>query len=198
MSHYGRLHLENGKIFLPLVARACDSQQNTLIPRRLDIPVFLSLRVVKDPSPRQPQWQRQLPAHFLIVEPESDKVALGVRILFKGFSPMQNSHVVHEANITLLHSRSHLVLSSNEVYCIQRFSLGLVQTWYAIGPRIFRRVADQQTTRKINDDLVILAVHDGTLVVGWVSTEPSAVSVSIFKQSLRQDVLRVERPVWLG
>ena len=59
-------------------------------------------------------------------------------------------------------------------------------------------MADQQTTREIDDDLVVLAVHDGALVVRGVSTEPDAASVSIFRAVVARDGLRVERPVWLG
>ena len=163
--------------------------------------MILSVRVIKDPRPRQPQRPRQLPAHLVVVEPEPDEVALGVRIVLKGFPPMQDRHVVHEADIPLLHPRSHLVLASNGVDCVQRFGLGLVQPWYAIGPGILGRVADQQTTGEVDDDLVVLAVHDGALVVRGVSTEPDAILVSLFFFScnrLRRDVLRVERPIWLG
>ena len=111
---------------------------------------------------------------------------------------MQDSHIIHEANVASFHSRSQLVLSSNEVYCIQRFCLGLAQSGYAICSRIFRRMPNQQTAGEVRNDFSILTVHESTLVVGWVPAEPDAFYVSFVKDSFYQVILRIERPVGLS
>lgn len=102
----------------------------------------LTVLVLEHPSPGHSQRARQLPALHFVIEPEPDKMALGVSVVHEGLSPMKDRHVVQKPQVTLLHRRLDLVLLRYEMYSIKRLGLGLCKAWNTGRAGAVGRVSD--------------------------------------------------------
>lgn len=118
---------------------------------------------------------------------------------------MEDSHVVDQANVTLVHHGAKLHLLGGEVDCVQSFGLRLVEVWNTLRARIKWRMAHEQAAGEVGDQLAILHVHDRTAKVGRLTTvamiddrSACVVHLELKARMMLMRCLRIKRPIGLG
>lgn len=126
-------------------------------------------------------------------------MASSLRIINESFSSVEDTHVVDESNIANLHTRSDLMLTSDEMESVQSFCLCFGKARDAFSALLTRGMSDQEAARVIQDHPVILKVQQCPLIVGRASTV-SEKAVSPMFRGLRRDLLTCRKAslAWPG
>lgn len=155
-----------------LVTGACDPQNLSILARRLNVPELAPFLVlVEDAGPSQAQLAWQFPAQHLVIEPDTYEVAGLACPVLERLAPMQDTHVVDEAQVALEHARLDLEALRGEVHGVESLSLKFSQGGDAGATRIEWLVSDQEPAREGGDELAMTVVHESSLVEWRVATE---------------------------
>lgn len=168
--------------------------------------MLITLLVLKDTGPGNPESSRQLPAHGRVVEPNADEVADGTVGIGKRLTTVQNGHIIDEAKIPTNHARLELMLASDEVDSVEGFSLGFCEAGNVRAARFKRGVTDKKASGEGHHNPAVVVEEERAGVEPGVAQEAEAgLVVSTHSVAGGTDSvlgfirdLRVKRPVGRG